>query len=275
MRTARLILLLVLFPLQAFAWGAKGHAIVAELAERGLSPNVAAQVRQLNFGAPLRDVASLPDEWRAEETKGNRPGNTGSLHFANTPNELLTFDRARDCKDDQCIIAGIEKYVAVLKDRTQPNDKRREALIFVVHLIGDLHQPMHTAGGMVKDDTTGQMVPDLGGNRVKVRFLGIETNLHSIWDSGIIDWGPATVDDYVTQLLTYEMRGRSVEELQRGTVQDWFEESHYAAARYAYDIGNGVLGSEYAKKNIGVVYERLLRGGLRLRKVLEDALSTP
>src|SRR5204863_161117 len=78
-----------------------------------------------------------------------------------------------------------------------------------------------------------------------------------------------------SQLLTYEMRGRSVEELQRGTVQDWFEESHYAAARYAYDIGNGVLGSEYAKKNIGVVYERLLRGGLRLRKVLEDALSTP
>jgi hypothetical protein len=100
---------------------------------------------------------------------------------------------------------------------------------------------------MVNDEKTGQMVPDRGGNRVKVRFLGIETNL----------------------------RGRSVEELQRGTVQDWFEESHYAAATYAYDIGNGTLGGEYAKKNIGIVYERLLRGGLRLRKVLEGALSTP
>jgi len=275
MRVIRYVLLLVLIPLHAFAWGAKGHAVVAELAERGLSPNVEAQVRQLNFGAPLRDAASLPDDWRADETKGTRPGNTGSLHFANTPNELLTFDRARDCKEDQCVVAAIEKYVAVLKDRTQPNDKRREALIFIVHFIGDLHQPMHAAGGMVQDEKTGQMVPDLGGNRVKVRFLGVETNLHSIWDTGIIDWGPTTVDDYVIQLTTYEMRGRSVEELQRGTVQDWFEESHYAAAHYAYDIGNGTLGGEYAKKNIGIVYERLLRGGLRLRKVLEDALSTP
>ena len=275
MRKARFVLLFVLFPIQAFAWGAKGHAVVAELAERGLSPNVAAEIRKLNFGAPLREVASLPDDWRADETKGLRPGNTGSLHFANTPNEIATFDRARDCKEDQCVVAGIEKYIATLKDRTQPNDKRREALIFVVHLIGDLHQPMHTAGGMVKDEATGQMVPDLGGNKVKVRFLGIETNLHSIWDSGIIDWGPATVDDYVNHLLKFEMRGRSVEELQRGTVKDWFEESHYAAVHDAYEIGNGVLGGEYAKKNIGIVYERLLRGGLRLRKVLEDALSTP
>ena len=275
MRFARYVLLFVLFPIHAFAWGAKGHAVVAELAERGLSPNVAAEIRKLNFGAPLRDVASLPDDWRAEETKGLRPGNTGSLHFANPPNDAPAFDRARDCKEDQCVVAGIEKYVAVLKDRTQPNDKRREALIFVVHFMGDLHQPMHAAGGMVKDETTGQMVPDLGGNRVKVRFLGVETNLHSIWDSGIIDWGPTTVDDYVNQLLTYEMRGRSVEELQRGTMQEWIDESHYAAAHYAYEIGNGVLGGEYAKKNIGTVYERLLRAGLRLRKVLEDALSTP
>jgi hypothetical protein len=275
MRSVRFVLLLVLFPIQAFAWGAKGHAVVAELAERGLSPNVAAEIRKLNFGAPLRDIASLPDDWRADETKKLRPGDTGSLHFANTPNEIATFDRARDCKEDQCVVAGIEKFIAVLKDRTQPNDKRREALIFVVHLIGDLHQPMHTAGGMVKDEATGQMVPDLGGNKVKVRFLGIETNLHSIWDSGIIDWGPATVDDYVNHLMKFEMRGRSVEELQRGTVKEWFEESHYAAVHDAYDIGNGVLGGEYAKKNIGIVYERLLRGGLRLRKVLEDALSTP
>jgi hypothetical protein len=63
--------------------------------------------------------------------------------------------------------------------------------------------------------------------------------------------------------------------LQRGTIVDWFNESHYAAVHHSYDIGNGNLGGEYAQQNIGVVYERLLRGGLRLRKVLEDALGTP
>ena len=60
-----------------------------------------------------------------------------------------------------------------------------------------------------------------------------------------------------------------MESLQRGTLVDWFNESHHAAVHNAYDIGNGTLGSEYAQKNIGVVYERLLRGGLRLRRVLE------
>lgn len=275
MRIARLVILFVILPLNAYAWGAKGHAVVAEVAERGLSPNVAAQIRGLNFSAPLRDIASLPDDWRAEETKGLRPGDTGPLHYCNTPNEIATFDRARDCKEDQCVVAAIEKFAAVLKDKAQPRDKRREALIYLVHFTGDLHQPMHAAGGQVRDEVTGQMVMDRGGNLVKIRLLGVETNLHSAWDGLLVDWGPTSVDDYATYLLTLEMRGRPAEELQRGTVVDWFNESHYAAVHDAYAIGNGTLGSEYPRKNIGIVYERLLRGGLRLRRLLEETLGTP
>jgi hypothetical protein len=273
MRTARLLLILLAMPTSAFAWGAKGHSVIAELAERGLSPNVAAQIRSMNFGAPLRDIASLPDDWRGEETKGTRQGDTGPLHYSNIPNDQETFDRARDCKDDQCVVAAIEKFSAVLKDKSQPRDKRREALIYVVHFMGDLHQPMHAAGGQVKNEQSGQMEPDRGGNSVKIRFLGTETNLHSAWDSALIDWGPVTVEAYVEHLLRNEMRGRPVAELQRGTIVDWFNESHYAAVHHAYDIGNGNLGGEYAQKNIPIVYERLLRGGLRLRRVLEEALG--
>jgi nuclease S1 len=271
----RLLALLLLLPLDAFAWGAKGHSVIAELAERGLSPSVAAQVRELNYAAPLRDVASLPDDWRAQETRGERQGNTGSLHYSNIPNEIATFDRARDCKEDKCVVAAIEQYVAILKDRTQPKEKRREALIFVVHLVGDIHQPLHAAGGKVKDDVTGEMVPDLGGNKVKVRYLGVETNLHSVWDSMLIEWGPETVEQAVEQLLKFELRGRPIAELQTGAVTDWINESHYAAVHDGYDIGNGRLGADYAQRNLGVVYERLLRGGLRLRKLLEETLGTP
>jgi len=275
MRTARYILLLALFPLEAFAWGAKGHSIVAELAERGLSPAVAAQVRDLTFAAPLRDSASLPDDWRAQEVRGERQGNTGALHYSNIPNDQAAFDRARDCKEEQCVVAGIEKYLAVLKDKTQSKDKRREALIFVVHFVGDIHQPLHAAGGMVRNEQSGQWEPDRGGNLVKVRYLGIETNLHSMWDSMLLEWGPDSIDDYVDHLVKYEMRGRPIEELQRGTIVDWINESHYAAVREGYEIGNGRIGADYAQRNIGVVYERLLRGGLRLRKLLEDALGAP
>jgi hypothetical protein len=276
MRFARLILLAsLLLPTSLFAWGSKGHAVTAEIAERGLSPNVMQQIRGMNFSAPLREIASLPDDWRADETKGLRPGDTGALHYSNIPNDQEHFDRTRDCKDDQCVIAALEKFTAVLKDKEQPRDKRREALIFIVHLMGDLHQPMHAAGGQIKDEQTGKMVMDRGGNLVKIRLLGVETNLHSAWDGLLVDWGPAKVEDYADYLLAFEMRGRSVAEIQRGTIVEWFEESHYAAVHDSYDIGNGTLGSEYAKKNSLIIHERLLRGGLRLRKVLEDALGTP
>ena len=248
---------------------------MAEVAERGLSPNVAQQVRSLTFAAPLRDTASLPDDWRAQETRGERQGNTGALHYSNIPNDQETFDRARDCKDNQCVVAAIEKYVAILRDKTQSKDARREALIFVVHFVGDIHQPLHAAGGQIPNEQTGVLEPDLGGNKVKVRYLGTETNLHSVWDSMLIEWGSPTVDDYATRLLEYELRGRPVEELQTGTPVDWINESHHAAVEYGYHIGNGMLGSDYAQHNIGIIYERLLRGGLRLRKVLEDALGAP
>ncbi|HKR64748.1 MAG TPA: S1/P1 nuclease [Thermoanaerobaculia bacterium] len=275
MRHARLLVLLLLCPLHAFAWGPKGHAVVAELAERGLSPGVAAQVRDLMFAAPLRDNASLPDDWRGQETRGERAGDTGALHYSNIPNDKATFDRTRDCAQDQCVVAGIEKYVAILKDKTQPKDKRREALIFVVHFVGDIHQPLHAAGGLVPNEQTGALEPDQGGNKVKVRYLGAESNLHTVWDSMLIEWGPETIDEYVDHLLKYELRGRPIEELQRGTPVDWINESHYAAVHDGYAIGNGRLGSDYAQRNIGIIYERLLRGGLRLRKLLEDTLGAP
>ncbi|MFL6245086.1 MAG: S1/P1 nuclease [Thermoanaerobaculia bacterium] len=275
MRIARLLVLVALLPTPLYAWGSKGHSVVAEIAERGLSPNVAQQVRDLMFAAPLRDSASLPDDWRAQETRGERQGNTGALHYSNIPNDQMTFDRARDCKQDQCVVAAIEKYLAVLRDKTQPKDKRREALIFVVHFVGDVHQPLHAAGGLVKNAETGAMEPDLGGNKVKVRYLGAETNLHSMWDSMLIEWGPPTVEEYATLLLDRELRGRPIAELQTGTPVDWINESHYAAVQYGYDVKNGNVGSDYAQRNIGIVYERLLRGGLRLRKLLEDALGAP
>ena len=264
MRIARLFALLALLPTPMFAWGAKGHSVIAEVAERGLSPNVARQVRDLTFSAPLRNTASLPDDWRGQEERGERQGNTGNLHFVNIPNDQLTFDPARDCKEDQCVVAAIEKYTGILRDKSQPKDKRREALTFVVHFVGDVHQPLHAGGAH-----------DRGGNDVKVRYLGVETNLHSVWDSMVIEWGPENVDDYATQLLEHELRGRAIAELQTGTAVDWANESHYAAVHESYDIGNGNLGGEYAQHNIGVIYERLLRGGLRLRKVLEDALGAP
>jgi hypothetical protein len=273
MRIARLLALLALLPTPLFAWGAKGHSVIAEIAERGLSPAAAAVVRDLTFNAPLRDLASLPDDWRGEEKRGLRTTKTEEWHYSNIPNDQATFVRERDCKEGNCVVAAIERNLAILRDKTQKREARREALIYVIHFVGDIHQPMHAAGGMIKNEETGQMEPDRGGNSVKVGYLGTQTNLHSMWDSMLIEWGQETVEDYADYLLEYEMRGRPIAELQTGTAVDWINESHYAAVHDAYAIGNGRLGSAYAKHNIGIIYERLLRGGLRLRRVLEEALA--
>lgn len=272
-RLAAASALALLLPLPAFAWGSKGHAVVAEIAERGLSPAAAAEIRSLNSNAPLSQIASLPDDWRGDEVQKLREGDTGPWHYSNVPNDTLAFDPERDCADDQCVVGAIERFIPVLKDRTQPREKRREALVYLVHFIGDIHQPMHAAGGRVKGES-GEMEPDRGGNRIQVRWMGAESNLHHVWDYQLIDWGPETAAEYVEYLLEYELRGRPVAELQGGNARQWIEESHYAAVKEAYDIGDGRLGADYARKNIGIVYERLLRGGLRLRRVLEDALGT-
>ena len=258
----------------AFAWGAKGHAVTAALAERELSAPAAAEVRRLLFGQTLASVASLPDEWRAQEDRDSSLPKTGNWHFVSIPNDTLTYDAARDCKDGDCVIGAIEKFRAVLADRCQADNVRQKALIYLTHFVGDVHQPLHAAKGMIKLDD-GTMTPDLGGNRINITYEGANANLHSIWDSYIIEAGPEGVDDYVRFLLDYEMRGRNPDELEQGTTVSWAEESHFAAVKDAYEIGSGRLGSDYERRNAPVVYERLLRGGLRLCKILDETLATP
>jgi hypothetical protein len=276
---APLVVLLLLVPSSLLAWGGKGHAIVGAVAEAGLSADVAAQIHDLLPGQRLRDIASLPDDWRAQESRHERPGNTFALHFVNIPNDVATYDAARDCPTGECVVAAIDTYRKILADRTQPKEKRHDALIFIVHFLGDIHQPLHCTEGQVppgtKDRDGNPVTGDQGGNLIKVSYLGGDSNLHKVWDSQIIEWGPVSVDDYVKRLFDYELRGRPVEELQRGTPVDWANESHYASVHNAYALpADGKILSDYPQRNLEVVYERLLRAGLRLRRVLEETLGT-
>jgi len=278
---APLIVFLSLLPSSLLAWGGKGHAITAAVAEAGLSADVLAQIQDLLPGQHLRDIASLPDDWRSQESRHERPGNTFPLHFVNIPNDAPTYDAARDCPTGECVVAAIDTYRKILADRTQPKETRHDALIFIVHFVGDIHQPLHCTEGTVPPgtkDRDGKLLTggDQGGNLVKVSYLGGDSNLHKVWDSQIIEWGPVSVDDYVKRIFDYELRGRPVEELQRGTPADWANESHYAAVHNAYALpADGRIVSDYPQRNLEVVYERLLRGGLRLRRVLQETLGTP
>ena len=176
----------------AAAWGPDGHSIVAEIAQRRLSPEAAAMVATLlGRGHSLASIASWPDDVREERPE------TSNWHFVDIPISVTTYNQARDCSLDKkrgdCIILELGRLKDELACGT--GDKKVEALKFTVHFLGDIHQPLHTV-----DEA-------MGGNEVKVELFmrgetctgkcepkRIPSNFHSAWDGDLIkamvfDWG--------------------------------------------------------------------------------------
>ncbi|GAB1408769.1 S1/P1 nuclease [Thermomonas brevis] len=188
LRTALAALLCLGAVPAASAWGALGHSAVGELAERHLDPKARAEVAALLAGEPDPTLAGIAN-W-ADYLRNNDPDRfkvTSRWHYINARGGGCQFDVARDCANGGCVVSAIEEQRAILADRSQPLAARRDALKFVVHFVGDVHQPMH-AGDR----------PDSGGNGFQVslttpiepeayarnRYIDgvMGTNLHSVWD---------------------------------------------------------------------------------------------
>jgi hypothetical protein len=247
----------------ASAWGSKGHQIVAAVAERGLSSPASAMVAQLLGDRTLQDVATLPDDWRR-----SRP-ETAGWHFVDIPITDAAYDPARDCPTQDgdvghnCVVAAIEHFRTVLADTTATKDKRAEALIFLTHFIGDIHQPLHCADN-----------DDRGGNQVTVKFMGSKTNLHSVWDTALLNRRGMDVDGYADFLLQDTLGDRNPADLQAGPTIKWANEAYKLAKTNAYKVPkSGTLGQAYVDRNLPVVDQQLLKAGLRLRAVVEAALA--
>lgn len=189
---ALLSLLLTLAVSPAFAWSALGHRMVGALAERHLTPAAERQVHALLAGEAnpsLAGVATWADELRASNPESFRT--TSRWHYINTPEGDCHYVPPRDCPDGQCVIGAIEAQRRILADASQPLAARRDALKFLVHFIGDAHQPMHA-----------NHHPDKGGNDYQISLRTdiapeayarknyvdgvMGTNLHAVWDYYIL-----------------------------------------------------------------------------------------
>ena len=175
-RLALLLLGLVLAgaPTDAPAWGDTGHVIVAEIASRDLTPSARAEVeRLLGDRTPnaLRDVANWADEMR--EWPGY--GYTAPLHYVNFRRDGgCRYQPKRECRGGRCVVGAIERFARELRE-SKDDRVRRNALRWLVHLVADVHQPLHAGHG-----------DDRGGNNVQLRFHGRGTNLHQVLDSGLL-----------------------------------------------------------------------------------------
>lgn len=171
------VLLLLLVTGPAAAWGKLGHRLVGHLASDELTPAARGEIARLlvaETDPTLAGVASWADELRDNDpTLGRR---TSKWHYVNIAEHGCAFDTTRACAGNDCVVGAINTQATILADRGRSDADRRDALKFVVHFIGDVHQPLHAA-----------LARDKGGNDVQVQFDGRGSNLHSLWDSGLLN----------------------------------------------------------------------------------------
>lgn len=267
----------------AQGWGPEGHAIVADIAQQHLDPTAAAQVQallQLEGLSRLDDIASWADNTRKERPR------TGGWHYVDIPLRADAYLPPRDCPRDNCVIAQISHFSQVLADRSAAPAARLEALKWVVHFVGDVHQPLHA-----EDDD------DKGGNTVQLQFFGRGTNLHAVWDGGLLRHalnlvpGPNYSFDHALVQADAMQLDASISPADRAAwsaigglpqlytqTVAWAGESHRLARDVAYARLDGrsqaAWSQRYQDVAWPVVRTRLQQGGVRLAAVLNELLGS-
>lgn len=260
-------LLLLLTALPAHAWGPLGHRLVARLAEDGLSPAARAEVERLLHGEPDPSLAGV-STW-ADELRGSDPvlgRRTAPWHYVNIGEAGCRYQRKIHCPGGDCVNEALEAQARILGDRTRSDAERLQALKFVVHLVGDAHQPLH-AGNF----------HDRGGNRYQVNFRGKGGNLHSLWDSGLLNTRGMDEDAWLQRLRSQPQPARSDigQPPRAGFAVSWVEQAcRIATAPGVYPQGH-VVDDAYVGAHLPALEAQLRTGGARLLQVLEATLGAP
>jgi hypothetical protein len=251
--------------LPAFGWGGEGHSLIARIAWVQLTPEVQARVTEiLGPNVSLPSIASWADEVR------NRRRETGPWHYIDIPIDKPHLDMVRDCPKDDCVIARIAEFRKVLHDPASEPVARREALMFLVHFVGDMHQPLHCSDNQ-----------DQGGNKVLVTFgsRGGDRpyNLHSLWDSGLLE--KMGKEDALFAGYSRES-AKHARNWAKGTVEEWAEDNHKIARKVTYGklpkVPAGApepIDAAYEKKAGPVIRLQIEKAGARLARVLNEALQ--
>ena len=228
----------------ALAWGRMGHRAAARFVESRLSPQARSIIRDLlEPGESLADAATWPDE-NSREIPGS-----AAWHFVNVRISSLHYS-PRDCRPQGCVVTKIAEFRTILADHNAPRSRRRMALRYFVHLVQDLHQPMHVADRN-----------DRGGNNLQLRYGRYDnTNLHQVWDSGLLGQRYRREADLVHELETVANQPASRDWV-KGRLEDWADESLEVGRRaYLAVPGSNVIlrpgdsiSREYENQNLPVV----------------------
>lgn len=263
----------------AFGWAQLGHTLVGDLAELELTPAARGQVRELLSGESeptLGGIASWADALRYSDPARFRA--TSGWHYINAKGGGCAFDLARDCRDGHCIVAALLAQERVLADREQPREARRDALKFVVHLMGDLHQPLH-AGSR----------EDSGGNRFQVSLRTsiqpesyarasyrdgvMGTNLHAVWDYYVLAAAGLDRGQYFARLKS--RMDPQPAHANRATAMSWARESCALVESQQLYPATHAMDHTYLEAKRRFAEGRIATAAARLAAVLNAALAEP
>ena len=282
---AALLLGLLVAPAHASAWGYEGHEIIGLIARSYLTPVARAKVDALLSGdidnLTAHDMASEATWADAYRGAGHRE--TASWHFVDL--ELAQPDLQQACfgfprsptgsasggPSQDCVVDKVEEFSAELRDPATGPAERLLALKFLLHFVGDIHQPLHASDNH-----------DRGGNCVPVALVGARTtNLHAWWDTGVVQL-LGTVPSAVAAELTAEISPALKSEWEQGDSRGWAQESYGVAKARVYTLSSAACGMEaspiplpdaYVAAARQVTAQQLERAGVRLAKLLNDALA--
>ncbi len=274
-----LLALLALLPSPALAFWEYGHETLARIASANVTPKARREIAALLRHAPDMATPTCPlktieqaSVWAdCIKPLGDRFSYAYNWHYQNV-NVCKPFDVKAACPDGNCVSAQIDRNARLLKDRKVPVRERLMALLFLVHFVGDLHQPLHAGDNA-----------DLGGNRVKADY-GIysaeKLNLHSIWDGWLAERAISTPPS-----LTRVYSPAEKAEMTAGDTTDWSRESWEISRDYAYGIvrgghpcdaptdGHAKLTEAQIETLVPILRRQVERGGLRLARLLNEALG--
>jgi len=305
------LLVLLFWPTAAQAWGCKGHQTVALIAEKHLTPEARQWVLKLLSENPIdpklsrycggasRDLMADASTW-ADDVRGERKN--GPWHYIDIPRGSKRGPLEPFCGQEGCVTRAISEQLAILKDPKADAVKRAEALRYIIHFVGDLHQPLHTVTNA-----------DEGGNCVPVKYFrrgphehnhSFSPNLHSIWDTAILERDAEGADPAEYAETLDAQFAADIEGWQKAGihVDEWVWEGYDFAENVVYgdltpkvaiepnvvlhscsddnNIGERLLhqnitaGEAYQEKAASVTEKRIAEGGVRLAMILNEAAKT-
>lgn len=245
-----------LLSLQTFAWGLTGHRVVAEIAERHLSKKAKKNIKKLMGNEPLAFWANWADFIKSDTAYRY----AGKWHYVNIEGNLShdQFLEALPAIKTENLYSQIQALQKQLKDKNTTTAEKNTALRFLIHLVGDLGQPLHVG-----------REEDQGGNRISLSWFGTPTNLHRVWDEHLVDFQQWSYTEYATVLNVATQK--QVAQWQALPLEEWLYESYIIANKiYASSPANAKLRYEYNYLFVQDMNDQLLKSGVRLAKILNE-----